>query len=361
MLGALLDAGGRLAGPGEFTRRAFLAGRIDLAQAEAVLAAVNSRTEAGLEAALAQIKGAFSGKLSGLERDLLDLLAGIEAGIEFPDELENPAEPRGRWQAELRRLAERAGRLRRASAEGRIMAEGIRVVIAGRPNVGKSSLLNALLEQERAIVTDVPGTTRDEISELITLAGLPVRLTDTAGIRPPRDRIEKAGVRRSRARVKSADLLLLVLDRSRPLEAADRRLVAGTKVGKTLLVLNKIDRPDRLGALPGRAAGLERVEVSARTGAGLEVLKERVAGLIREGRVSPDSETPVFLGVYQERALRHACEALSEAAAALTDGIPLDFVLASVRRAARHLSEISGRRVDKEVLDQIFSRFCIGK
>ncbi|MFH1902949.1 MAG: tRNA uridine-5-carboxymethylaminomethyl(34) synthesis GTPase MnmE [Candidatus Omnitrophota bacterium] len=369
VLRALISAGCRLAEPGEFTKRAFLSGRIDLAQAEAALAAINSRTETGLSAALNQLQGRLSRKVAELEEKVLALLAEVEAEIEFPED-GLPRGNRSSYQKRISGICRKAKEFISGAEEGKILEEGLKVAILGRPNVGKSSLLNILLAEERAIVTDIPGTTRDEISEMVNVSGWPLKIIDTAGIRQPKDKIEEAGVSRSRAWMKAADLILLVLDRSKPLQSEDRKLLAEVSPGKTILVINKTDLPDRLSPSPlssprggeGRVRGkFTHIEISALKGFGIKKLEKTIAGFISEGKVFRGGEDPVFLALEQETALKKAFADLQKTAAALKERRPLEFVAADLKRAAGHLSRLSGRQISEEILDQIFSRFCLGK
>lgn len=354
----LLGHGCRLAGPGEFTRRAFLSGRLDLLQAEAVLALVNSRTSREQAAALEQLRGGAGRPLADLEACLGALLADLDAAIDFPGETAGQA-----VEGLGERLDDVGGRLRAFAGsleQGRLLAEGIRTAVIGRPNVGKSCLLNALLARRRAIVSAVPGTTRDEISETLIVGGYPLTLIDTAGIRAPRNSVEAEGVRRSRAWLARAELVLLVLDRARRLTAADRALLAAVPPARTILVLNKSDRPDRLGA-PGKPAACPRVSVSALTGAGLEELRGLIAGLVGGGKIFPAGGDPVFLDLQRREKLAEAAAAVRAARQALDRGLPLEFPAADLRRAAGALAAVTGRDVAAETLDLIFSRFCIGK
>ena len=385
VLKALISVGCRLAEPGEFTRRAFLSGRIDLTQAEAVLAAVNSRTETGLSAALDQLQGRLSRKVAELEKKILFLLSEVEAGIEFPED-GLPKRSVISYQKMISEICRKAKEFISGAEEGKVLEEGLKVAILGRPNVGKSSLLNILLAEERAIVTDIPGTTRDEISEMVNVSGWPLKIIDTAGIRRPKDKIEEAGVSRSRAWMKAADLILLVLDRSKPLQPEDKKLLAEVFPEKTILVINKTDLPDRLSPSPrpslqgrgfqdksktnkslplggeGMGGGnFTRVEISALKGWGITELEGTIAGFIREGRVFGGDGNPVFLALEQETALKNAFEDLQKTAVALKERLPLEFVAADLKRAAGHLGRLSGRQITEEVLDRIFSRFCLGK
>jgi len=365
VLRALINCNCRLAEPGEFTKRAFLSGRIDLVQAEAVLALVNSRTEKGLSAALDQIQGKPSGKMDQLESLIIDLLAEIDAEIEFPEELIHfKEEHKSNYREKLAEILQKAESILQAAEAGKVLNEGLKLAILGRPNVGKSSLLNALLSEERAIVTEIPGTTRDEISEWINVAGFPLKVIDTAGIREPKDKIEEAGVRRSRAWIKAADLILLVVDRSEPLQPDDERLLSQVNPDKTILVINKEDLPDRLTKEEKSAVLLKpftQITVSCLKGWGIRELERMIGDFIREGRVSVSNENPVFLALEQEISLKEAIKSLRQAERAFSENLPLEFIAADLKRAAGKLGEVSGHQVSEEVLNQIFSRFCLGK
>lgn len=369
VLRTLISAGCRLAEPGEFTKRAFLSGRIDLAQAEAVLAAVNSRTETGLSAALNQLQGRLSLKVAELEKKILGFLAEIEAEIEFPED-GLPKGGKSSYQKKISEICRTAKEFVSGAQEGKILEEGLKVAILGRPNVGKSSLLNILLAEDRAIVTDLPGTTRDEISEMVNCAGWPLKIIDTAGIRQPKDKIEEAGVSRSRAWIRAADLILLVLDRNKPMKPEDRELLSEVNPETTILVINKTDLPNKLFSSPlfsslmgdrGAKGGFTKVEVSALKGWGIKKLEESIADFIQKGKVFRGGEDPVFLSLEQETALKKAFADLQRAAAALKESLPLEFVAADLKRAAGHLGRLYGRQLSEQILDQIFSRFCLGK
>ncbi|MFA5393443.1 MAG: tRNA uridine-5-carboxymethylaminomethyl(34) synthesis GTPase MnmE [Candidatus Ratteibacteria bacterium] len=383
VLRALISVGCRLAEPGEFTRRAFLSGRIDLTQAEAVLAAVNSRTETGFSAALNQLQGRLSRALAELEENVLSFLAEIEAEIEFPED-GLPKSSGSSYRKRISGICRKAEEFIAGAEEGKILEEGLKVAILGRPNVGKSSLLNILLAEDRAIVTDIPGTTRDEISEMVNVSGWPLKIIDTAGIRQPKDKIEEAGVSRSRTWMKAADLILLVLDRSKPLQPEDKKLLAEVNLEKTILVINKTDLPNKLfpsplsspqggearikEKLPSTLRGeggvgweFTRVEISALKGHGIKKLEKTIAGFISEGKVFSGGGNPVFLALEQETALKNAFADLQKTAVALKERLPLEFVAADLKRAVGYLGRLSGRQISEEVLDQIFSRFCLGK
>ena len=350
-----LEQGARLAQPGEFTKRAFLNGRIDLAQAEAVLDVISARTDAALRAGERQLKGDLSTELEALRTVLLQILAGIEAVLNFPEDDTQDG------QGERLRLDIVAARLRLAgllatAKSGRILKEGIKVVICGKPNVGKSSLLNALLRAPRAIVTDVAGTTRDVLEELANIDGIPVNLVDTAGILTPRDKVEEEAVRRSRASLESADIVLLVLDRSLPLDDVDRSLMAEVHGPHVLILWNKAD----LACAGHQDTGCASVAVSAMTRQGLDELKATMVRMALGGE-GFDGRGLVINDMRHVEALRRAEKALGSAETTAAQNTSFEFAAEDIKRAVNELDAITGRNVDDDVIEQIFSKFCIGK
>jgi len=355
VLSLCLASGARAAGPGEFTLRAFLNGRLDLAQAEAVLDVVNAETTTALRVAVEQLGGRLSGQVRAVRRRLVEALAYLEAAIDFPED-EIPARDVGADLAEaasaLRDLADEAER-------GMLYRQGARVAIVGRPNVGKSSLLNALLRQDRAIVTPIPGTTRDTIEETISLRGVPVVLADTAGLGESGDTIERLGMERSRASIARADLVLLVVDGSCPLGAADRRVATEVAGRRAIVVVNKADLPSTDGhrsLLPGAPL----VHTSALTGAGIEVLEERMVEVILSDRGAASAE-PLASNPRHRDLFRQALGHVEAAATALVEGTPEDLVAIDVSEAATLLGQVTGETASEELLETIFSAYCIGK
>lgn len=358
ILNVVIHHGARPASPGEFTRRAFLNGRIDLAQAEAVLEIVKARSEAGLKAAMRQLQGGPSESVQGLRRDLLSLLATLEASVDFPEEGIDFPEI-GEVEKQIDLIAEGLQALIQRAREGRLLREGATVVIAGRPNVGKSSLLNALLGRERAIVSVAPGTTRDTVEEEIQIGGIPVRLIDTAGLRQAAgDPVESEGLRRTRMALEQADLTIVVVDGSEGITALDVQAWSETQ-GPRVLVVNKSDLPS---ALPlstyGERFGIEPRFTSAITGEGVEILREE---LRRRLGCEAESEALVMLVPRHREALERAERALLDARGNLEGGLSADLICLDVRGALAALGEIAGETVTEEVLDQIFQQFCIGK
>lgn len=356
ILEKILEQGVRLAEPGEFTKRAFLNGRIDLSQAEAVMDIIQSRTDAALRSANDQSRGKLSVRIGQLRDQLLNVMAKIEVTLDFPDdELDRSSDLKLR--DELSEIRDQIDELLATSDKGKILREGVYVVIAGKPNVGKSSLLNALLDEQRAIVTEIPGTTRDVIEEYINLEGIPLRLTDTAGIRETTDIVESIGVAKSRKSISHADLIILVLDLSRPLSAEDFELIEQTAGRKRILLLNKEDLP-MIADVP-EAIRQEATVISALNNFGLDELKTRIRE-IAAGDSAGFDETMVTATRHKE-ALIKAANALEEAIEAIGFSIPMDLITIDVNSAWTALGEITGDTLQDDLVDRIFSGFCIGK
>lgn len=359
VLEVALEAGARLAEPGEFTRRAFLNGRIDLSQAEAVVEVIRAKTDRAMEAAVRQLEGSFSHAIREVRERLLGVAAQLEAEIDFP-ELDLETESREALLEGCSWSLERIGVLLRNVRRGDLLRNGLRVVLAGRPNVGKSSLLNRLVGKDRAIVTAVPGTTRDVIEEWVSLGGVPVLYADTAGIRETEDEVERFGVDRSREMLRRADLILWVVDAGSGLTAEDLALREQLPSSKPVIgVLNKTDLvdPAALDALAAELKGLRLIQVSALSGAGIEELERAVL----EEAGALDMEEGFVATERQGDALRRAADALRSALATAEAGYGPDLISVDVRAAWSALGEITGDTVDEDLLDQIFSRFCIGK
>ena len=355
ILDAVLAAGARMAERGEFTKRAFLNGRISLDQAKAVLDVVQARTLLGLEAAVDRLGGRFSDALGEIREALTGVLADLEVEIDYPD-LDADVE------AVLPRIDALSGCVDELLAQGergRIIREGLTVAIVGKPNVGKSALLNALLAEERAIVTPIPGTTRDTVEEEASLSGVPVRWIDTAGLREPGDAVEAEGVRRTQRAIDRSDLVLRVVDRSEPLTEDDREILEREWGVPSILVVNKIDLPDRLdGALSGPWS--ERTDVSAKDGDGVEDLRETILRLLVGGEL-PARNSALLLDTWERDLIRRVGESLRQAGDTARAGHSADMVVEELRLAYRTTGELQGIDVSESILDAIFSRFCVGK
>ncbi len=360
VLDLVLKEGARLAEPGEFTKRAFLNGRIDLAQAEAVLDLIRARSEAGREIALRQLGGEVSRAVAELRAQIRGILAGVEAELDFPEDVEPLAkEERGK---KIKDLVERIDHLLKGGEVGRFYREGLATTLLGKPNVGKSTLLNLLVEEERALVTEVPGTTRDLIEEVVVIRGIPLRLIDTAGIREHADLVERLGIARAREAVARADLVLAVFDAGAGLSEEDRLVLDLLRGKRGLAVLNKVDLPEKRLTkedLVSLAEGKPVVEVSARYGWGREQLEEKIWEVVGAGAVAAE---PVLITRARHQAvLRRVAADLRAALQALEEGWPLDCVAVDLWNAWFALGEITGDAVGEDIIDEIFSEFCIGK
>jgi tRNA modification GTPase len=361
VLDAALSSGARLAEPGEFTRRAFLNGRIDLAQAEAVADLIHSRTELALSAANEQLAGKLSQRINQLRDDLLKTLAHVEAYIDFPEE-DIAEETKDQLLARLDRGVAFMDELLRTADEGQILRRGIRAAIIGRPNAGKSSLLNQLLGHDRAIVSPIPGTTRDTIEETANIRGLPVVFIDTAGLREARDEIEVEGIRRSHESLQKAEFILHVFDSSEPLTEADEKYLAEFADKKRILVRNKIDLSNRLEFTSSRFTfhASPIADVCCLSGKGIESLKDAIKNLVWSGEIKTEM-LQVMINSRHQDALNRARDATRRALAALRSGATLELAAMDLRIAVNAVGEIVGKTATEDLLDMIFSQFCIGK
>jgi len=359
VLDLVLENGARLAEPGEFTKRAFLNGRIDLAQAEAVLDIIRAKTDSALKMGLEQLKGGLSVKINRIRDTLLDVLVQLEVNIDFPDEeigrvnLEEVAEKLGLIEANLRDILDNSKR-------GRIYREGIHVVICGRPNAGKSSLLNALLKQERSIVTSVSGTTRDTIEEIIDIRGIPVRIVDTAGMLEPRDLIEKKAVERSRRQIDLADQAILIFDGSRKLVKEDHLLIKRLLKKTVIAVINKIDLKQRIDKKKISAVFKRVIEISAKKMRNIELLEEAISDIVYQGKAGV-SEPIMISNLRHIEALRGAQKLIAQALNSLDNKLSFEFIAQDIKDALGYLDIVLGKQFSEDILDKIFYDFCIGK
>ncbi|MDR2771325.1 MAG: tRNA uridine-5-carboxymethylaminomethyl(34) synthesis GTPase MnmE [Clostridiales Family XIII bacterium] len=371
-LALTLREGARLAEAGEFTKRAFLNGRLDLAQAEAVIDLIQAKADTTFDAAIRQLDGSLSRAVKNLRDRVTELLVRVAADLDYPEEDVGALSPRDLCES-LSSIGDEIEKLSATAHAGRIVREGLRVVIAGKPNVGKSSLLNALLRESRAIVTDVPGTTRDLIEEGVHLRGLPVRLTDTAGIRETADPVESLGVAGSLNAIARSDLVLLVLDASAPLDAADAHVLRQIANRRFVVILNKCDLPARVDADAARAfaaasaaaAGgtegpLAVVGASMRDGTGLPALEDVIESFVFPGRTLPAADAFVT-NVRHADLLARASAELREGLATAERGETADLTEINLRRAWELLGEITGETAGADIVEEIFARFCLGK
>ena len=362
VLELVLREGARMAYPGEFTKRAFLNGRIDLTQAEAVIDLINAKTMASLDIANQQLKGLFFQELKSFKEELFESLALIEAHIDFPEE-EIERISMEKMKDSFKKMILKLDEWIASYEEGRVFREGVTCAIAGKTNVGKSSLLNVLLREERAIVTPIPGTTRDVIEEVLNIEGIPLRLIDTAGLRKTTDSIEQEGVKRARQRVADSDIILLMVDASRPLDHEDLEIFEEVKEKKRVVVMNKRDLVSVISPqeLKDRFRGEAVVSISALKKEGIEGLKEAIFTSLIHGDVRSSPEHLIIANIRHKRALLVVTESLRNALKGLEEKTSLEFIAFEIRSALEALGEMVGETTSEEVLDRIFEQFCIGK
>ena len=362
VLQIVLNEGARLANPGEFTFRAFINGRIDLTQAEAIVDLINSKSDKGIQLAAQQVKGKFRETVEALRQETLEILAQAEVAIDFPEEDVGTFPKEDMVDRMRRALIEPISEIIEAHSQRKIWMDGIGTVIIGRVNGGKSSLLNRLLNEQRALVTPIPGTTRDVIESTLHIEGIPLRLMDTAGFRKGKGKIEEAGIRLTEEKLGEAELSLIVIDQSRPLTKTDRDIVFKSQGKKRLVVVNKIDLPSRLDDTEVTRAfnGITAVRISALTGEGIDDLKRAIRNLVLEGESEVDS-TPLAPNMRHKNALMEAERFFNNAMESIREGGPLDVIALDLQSGLQALGEIIGETTHEVVLDQIFSQFCIGK
>ena len=356
LLRRAITLGARLAEPGEFTQRAFLSGRLDLTQAEAVRDLIEAQTLTQARQAAGQLGGALSRRVAPVKQSLLELIALLEAGIDFAeDDIE--VTPQAEIARRIADLTPSLAALEASFARGRIVHDGLTLAIVGRPNVGKSSLFNRLVERDRAIVTATPGTTRDLVTERISLEGIPLELVDTAGLRESLEEAEQLGIARSREALADAALVLVVLDPTQPLNEEERNLFAGVEGRSVLVVVNKSDLAVQHPSAV-EMAGLDTLSTSALTGEGIQALRDRIIELASGGAAS---EPGMLTNLRQHQAVSTALAGLADAAQANAKTIPHEMILLDLYRALWALDSLTGQTTPDDVLNLIFSRFCIGK
>lgn len=371
-LSLVLRCGANLAEPGEFTKRAFLNGRLDLTQAEAVIDVINSKTNSSFDVAMEQLMGRFSKEINEIRKEITDVLVDIAVNIDYPDEdielilydkLEN----------ELRSIKKKVDYLIDSSDTGRILREGLNVAIIGRPNVGKSSLMNSMLRESRAIVTEIPGTTRDTIEELINVRGIPVNLIDTAGIRSTDDVIEQIGIDKSKKSLESADLVIFMIDLTSEISTEDYDILNQVDKSKLLILFNKADKTARISEadIASFARGVRYMITSVNDGKSVDEIEnaifEKAGGNLLLGKESEtdklagSQKSNIVTNARHKNMLERATTSLGEAINAASGGIPLEFLEIDIRNAYEELGFITGDSVQDDVIDEVFSRFCLGK
>jgi len=360
VLELVLKNGARHAEQGEFTKRAFMNGRIDLSQAEAVMDIIQGKTEKSISLSLEQLRGDLRDKIGNFKKALLDVTAHVNVVLDYPEEgIDDPLP--SNLRENLENVYTEADRLISSYDKGKKIKEGIKTVIAGKPNVGKSTLLNSLLKEERAIVTHIPGTTRDVIEEIINIKGIPLVLTDTAGIRKTEDIVENIGVEKSKKFIENADLVLLVLDASRELESEDRDVIEEIQNNnkKTIVLLNKIDLERKIEL---DEFGLENIlEISAKDNIGIEDMEERIYSYIVEEKVEDSSEKLIITNIRHKTALEKTKDAIRNIFETIDAGMPMDLISVDLKEALDSLSEITGEISSEDILDHVFGNFCVGK
>lgn len=362
ILELVLENGARLAEPGEFTKRAFLNGRIDLSQAEAVMDIINSKTKQAMKVAVTQLDGKLSRLIKKLRQELIETIAHVEVNIDYPeyDDVEEMSHEMMKKKtkyvhAEIEKLLEVAN-------QGKILREGIKTAIIGRPNVGKSSLMNALVQEERAIVTDIPGTTRDIIEEYVNVRGIPLKLIDTAGIRETKDLVEQIGVERSHKILQEADLVLFMLNNNEEITVDDRKIIDSLNDTNYIVIINKTDLPQKINLNEVKALVKDRtvITTSLINDEGLDQLEKAISNIFFTEDLFSDDVTFVS-NVRHIHLLKQAKSALEDAMEAIELGVPLDMVQIDVRRTWEYLGEIIGDTASESLIDQLFSQFCLGK
>lgn len=360
-LALVLRKGARLAEPGEFTKRAFLNGRLDLSQAEAVIDMIRAKTDKSFDVAVSQLEGRLSLKVEEIRQKLLDLLVDITVNIDYPDEdieemtYEKLEESIVETQDMIEKLLE-------TSSTGRMIREGIKIAIVGKPNVGKSSLMNGLLKETRAIVTDIPGTTRDTIEEVLSIRNIPVYLVDTAGIRETSDKVEKMGIEKSKEAFNQADFILFLLDGSRPLEEEDLQIMEFLKERKSLVLINKRDLGEAISIeeISAKLPASQVIEASLLKGQGITEIEDAVEDLVYGGEIV-QKESMMVNNVRHIELLQQAVKSLTDALHMSERREALDFIEVDVKNAYERLGEIIGETVSDDIINEVFARFCLGK
>jgi tRNA modification GTPase len=360
-LGALLSAGIRLAEPGEFTKRAFLNGRIDLSQAEAVIDLIRAKTDKAAKVAIHQSEGKLSNHIRTVRSEIVETLAHLAVNVDYPEYDTDVLT--GKYVVNrCKSIKDDIDKLLLTAKQGKILREGIATAIIGRPNVGKSSLMNALTQENKAIVTDIPGTTRDVIEEYVNVRGIPLRLLDTAGIRETEDVVEQIGVQRSEEALQNADLVLLMLNHSESLQKEDIRLIEKSKAYSTILIINKTDLPKQIDyeEIQKRVGDKQIIPLSVKTEEGLIQLEEAIKTMFFAGQVELNDQTYVS-NARHIRLLEQAKASIIEVMNGIEQGVPLDMAEIDMKNAWQSLGEVIGEAVAEDLIDQIFSQFCLGK
>ena len=356
-----LKNGANLADPGEFTKRAFLNGRIDLLQAESVVDVINAKSEKEAKTAVKQLEGALSREIAEIKKEIMDVMVNIEVAIDYPeydvDDVTN-----NQILVMLESIGEKLVKLEKSFDNGKIIKEGIKTAIIGRPNAGKSSLLNSILKEERAIVTEHEGTTRDTIEEFVTIEGIPLKLIDTAGIRDAKDEIEKIGIAKSREIANTADLVIAIFDASKDLNEEDLEILELAKRKKSIIILNKMDLQSKINEedLRLKEASDNIIKISALNNIGIEKLYKKITELFNLNEINLDNEV-VITNVRQKNFISQAIQNVKKTKNTIQEQMPLDIVAIFIKDILEDLGNITGEIVTEDIIDEIFSKFCLGK
>lgn len=357
ILDLLLRNGASLAEPGEFTKRAFLNGKIDLTQAEAVIDLINSKSSKENSVSLKQLEGFLGERINDIKKDIIDLLVDIEANIDYP-EYDIEEVRREKIVGVLENSIEKIERLESTFESGKILREGVNTAIIGKPNVGKSSLLNALLRENRAIVTEIAGTTRDTIEEYVTIKGIPLKLIDTAGIRDTEDVVEHIGIEKSKKAIEEAELVLLLLDATSEVSEEDKALIDMVQNKNHIMLINKIDAGNKISKESFEGGNV--VEISIKNGIGLNVLEDKIEEIFNIAKLETEDNLMITNSRHQSLIL-NAKNGIKNALNSVNMGIPLDMISIDIQEAIQRLGEITGEAVSEEVINGIFAKFCLGK
>lgn len=356
-----LKNGAILAEPGEFTKRAFLNGRIDLSQAESIMDLINSKTEKESKASINQLQGDLSNRINEIRHDLLDIMADIEASIDYP-EYDIEEVTNNKALVILENTKNKLENLKDTFRSGKILKEGIKTAIIGRPNAGKSSLLNKILKEERAIVSEIEGTTRDTIEEFITIKGIPLKIIDTAGIRKTSDKIEEIGVKKALDIAKDAELVLVILDNSKELTEEDREILKLAESKNSIILLNKVDlRENNLEANEElKRLNKKIIKISAKNGNGIEELYNEIENMFQIKNLETDGEI-IITNIRHKNQIEYAIKNINEAINAVKNNLPIDIISISIKQTLEDLGKITGENVSEDIINEIFSKFCLGK
>ena len=360
-LSLVLRKGARLAEPGEFTKRAFLNGRIDLSQAEAVIDVVKAKTDKSFDVALSQLEGGLSSYIRDIRQNLLDLLVDITVNIDYPDE-DIEEITYDKLEINIKQIGDMIKKLLSTASSGRMIREGIRVAIAGKPNVGKSSLMNGLLRETRAIVTEIPGTTRDTIEEALSIRNIPVYLIDTAGIRETSDKVEKLGIEKSKEAFNNADFIIFIMDGSEEISSEDEEIIEYLKERKCLVLINKKDLEQKIDSvqIKNMLPNSQIIKTSLINGDGIEEIENSIEELVYGGEIT-QSESMMVNNVRHINLLTDSCNSLEDALQMAVNREALDFIEIDVKNAYELTGEIIGESVNDDIINEVFARFCLGK